>query len=156
MQHNIAPPFKRLLAFLVDLVFIIPLITLVILTTNNLWDLPVTPNFSIYGFEIGMDDWAKEHFWEIVLLYSVVKLVLLFFYFVLFEASVWQATPGKRVLRIKVTDVDSERISFSRSAIRFLSKIISSQLLLGYIMIFFTKRRQGLHDLLAKTIVQES
>lgn len=56
MEHKIAPPFKRLLAFLVDFIFIIPLIMLVILTTNSLLNLPVAPNFSIYGFEIDMDE----------------------------------------------------------------------------------------------------
>lgn len=156
MQHKIAPPLKRLVAFGVDLVFIIPLITLGILISNNLLNLPVTPNFFIYGFEIGMDRWAIEHFWEVVLLYSLIKLVILFLYYSFFEASVWQATPGKRLLRIRVTDLNSERISYGKSAVRFLCKIISTQLLIGYIMIFFTKKRQGLHDLLAKTIVQES
>lgn len=155
MQHKFARPYKRILAFVVDLFFIIPVITVVILTTNRLLSLPVTPDFSIYGFEISMDEWAEEHFWEIVVLYSVVKLIVLFLYFALFEASVWQATPGKHLLRLKVTSLDSEKISFGNSSVRFLSKIISTQLLIGYIMIFFTKKNQGLHDLLAKTIVQE-
>lgn len=156
MQYKIAPALKRLLAFVVDLVFLIPLITVGILTTNSILSLPVTPNFSIYGFEIGMDQWAQQHFWEVVFLYSAIKLVILFVYFTLFEASVWQATPGKRLFRIRVTDLDSERISPGKSALRFLGKVLSAQLLIGYIMILFTKNRQGLHDLIAKTIVQDS
>jgi uncharacterized RDD family membrane protein YckC len=156
MQYKIASPIKRLLAFIVDLLFIIPLITSGILTTNSILSLPVKPDFSIYGFEISMDEWAQQHFWEVVLLYSVIKMIILFFYFTLFEASAWQATPGKRLLKIKVTSLASVRISLGKSALRFLSKILSAQLLIGYIMILFTKRKQGLHDLISKTIVQEA
>lgn len=155
MEYKIAPPIKRLLACGIDLLFLIPLITICILTTNSIFNLPVTPNFSIYGFEIIMDQWAQQHFWEVVLLYSIVKLIILFLYFTLFEASSLQATPGKRFLKMKVTDFKSKRISYGKCALRFLSKIFSSQLMIGYIMIFFTKRNQGLHDLIAKTIVQE-
>jgi uncharacterized RDD family membrane protein YckC len=155
MPCKIATPIKRVLAFVVDMFFIIPLITICILTTNSILNLPVTPNFSIYGFEIIMDEWAQQHFWQVVLIYSGIKLSILFFYFTLFEASAWQATPGKRLLKIKVTNLISERISLGKSAIRFFSKILSTQLLIGYLMIFFTKRKQGLHDLIAKTIVQE-
>jgi uncharacterized RDD family membrane protein YckC len=155
MRYEIASPIKRLLAFVLDLLFIIPLITIAILTTNNILSLPVTPNFSMYGFEINMDEWAQQHFWDVVLLYSGIKLIILFFYYTLFEASAWQATPGKRLLKLRVTDVNSERISTGKSALRFFSKILSTQLLIGYIMILFTERKQGLHDLIAKTIVQE-
>jgi uncharacterized RDD family membrane protein YckC len=156
MQYKIAAPIKRLFAFVVDLLLIIPLITICILTTNSILSLPVTPNFSIYGFEITMDGWAQQHFWEVVLLYSGIKLTVLFLYFTLFEASAWQATPGKRLSKIWVTGLKSERISIRKSAIRFLSKILSTQLLIGYIMIFLTRNKQGLHDLIAKTIVQET
>jgi uncharacterized RDD family membrane protein YckC len=156
MLYKIAPPVKRLLAFAIDLLFIIPLITIGILATNSILSLPVTPDFSIYGFEITMDEWALQHFWHVVLLYSVIKLVILFFYYTLFEASKWQATPGKRLSKIRVTGLDSERISFGKSSIRFFSKILSTQFLIGYIMIFLTKHKQGLHDLIAKTIVQET
>jgi uncharacterized RDD family membrane protein YckC len=111
MQYKIASPIKRLFAFVVDLLLIIPLITICILTTNSILNLPATPNFSIYEFEITMDMWAQQHFWEVVLLFSGIKLTVLFLYFTLFEASTWQATPGKkRLLKIKVTGLDSECI----------------------------------------------
>ncbi len=158
MQYKIkvAPPSKRLFAAIIDILLIIPLITIAILATNFALSLPVTPNFSIYGFEIEMDVWAQQHFWQIVLLYSLVKLTVLPLYFILSEASNWQGTPGKRLLKIKVTDITGQRITIKRSAIRFFSKIISTQLLIGYIMILFTKQRQGLHDFIAKTLVQKN
>lgn len=156
MQFNIAAPYKRFLAFTGDLVLIIPLITAAILIANRLLNLPVTPEYSIKGFEIKMDAWAREHFWQVVGLYSLVKLVCIAFYFILFEASRWQGTPGKRWLHLKVTDEKGAPISVKKAAVRFFAKVLSAQLLIGYLMILFTAKKQGLHDIIAKTIVQES
>ena len=146
---------RRFFAALIDIVLIIPLITIGILITNHILGLPVTPELSMHGLEIRMDEWAHEHFWQIVILYSSVKLIIAFFYFALFESSKWQGTPGKRLLKIKVTDLPRNRISLRRSAVRFLGRILSAQLMIGYIMIFFTEKNQGLHDIIAKTLVLE-
>ena len=70
------------------------------------------------------------------------------------EASSKQGTLGKMVLGIIVTDEAGNRISFGRATGRYFGKILSSLILLiGYIMIAFTKKKQGLHDLLASTLV---
>ena len=71
-----------------------------------------------------------------------------------FESSVWQATPGKRVLGIKVTDLSGRRIGRLRALLRHLAQLLSALcLMLGYVMAAFTRRRQGLHDLIAGTLV---
>lgn len=75
-------------------------------------------------------------------------------YFALFESSAWQATPGKRALGLFVTDMQGRQISFGRATARFFGKILSSLvLLIGYVMIGFTEKKQGLHDMLADTLV---
>jgi uncharacterized RDD family membrane protein YckC len=74
-------------------------------------------------------------------------------YFAVFESSGKQATPGKRVAGIKVTDLQGGRLSFSKALIRNLGKIASSVMFIGYIMIAFTKQQQGLHDIIAGTLV---
>lgn len=75
-------------------------------------------------------------------------------YFAGFEASSWQATPGKRLLGLEVTDLEGERISLVRATVRYFSKILSEVILaIGYLMIAFTERKQGLHDLLANSLV---
>ncbi len=102
-----------------------------------------------------MDDWARKHFWQVVILYSLVKLLFVSIYFIPFEASRWQGTPGKRIMKIKVTDLRGQRITFKKSSVRFFSKIISAQLLVGYIMILFTSNKQALNDFIAKTLVLE-
>jgi hypothetical protein len=75
-------------------------------------------------------------------------------YYVLFTASAWQATPGKRVFGIKVTDLDGGRISMGRSFARCVASFLSGLSLgVGFLMAIFTKRRQALHDFIAGTLV---
>jgi uncharacterized RDD family membrane protein YckC len=58
------------------------------------------------------------------------------------------------VLGIVVTDTDGKRVSFGRALGRNLGKIISSIILLiGYFMIAFTEKKQGLHDIMANCLV---
>lgn len=77
-----------------------------------------------------------------------------FLYYVLLESSPWQATIGKRVIGMRVTDRHGARIGFARAAARFAAKLLSVlTLLVGYLLIALTRRRQGLHDLLAGTVV---
>lgn len=75
-------------------------------------------------------------------------------YFVLMEISSLQGTIGKMVFGLKVTNENGKRISFLKSLIRNVSKLISSLILnIGFLMIAFTKRKQGLHDIIAKCLV---
>ena len=65
-----------------------------------------------------------------------------------------QATVGKMAVGLKVTDLDGRRISFARATGRHFAKILSGMILLiGFIMAAFTERKQGLHDMLAGTLV---
>jgi len=75
-------------------------------------------------------------------------------YYAIFEASPWQATPGKRVLRLYVTDLNGRPITFARATIRHFAKMISSLTFLGgYIVAGFTEKKQALHDIIASCLV---
>ena len=88
-----------------------------------------------------------------VLLYAVA-IVAGWLYNALMESSSWQGTVGKRVLGIRVTDLDGNRINFGRATGRYFGKIISSLICaVGFIMVLFTERKQGLHDMMASTLV---
>ena len=83
-----------------------------------------------------------------------ISLVLQWLYFAILESSEWQGTLGKRALGMSVTDLDGRRISFGRATGRYFAKIISGLILLiGYLMIAFTERKQGLHDMIASTLI---
>ena len=75
-------------------------------------------------------------------------------YYAGFESSRWQATPGKRVIGIRVTDAAGARVSFARASGRFFAKILSGLICgIGYLLAAFTARKQALHDLIAGTLV---
>lgn len=83
-----------------------------------------------------------------------VGLIVGWIYSAVMESSEWQATVGKRVLGLWVTDEEGRRISFGRATIRHFSKIVSAIILcIGFLMVAFTDRKQGLHDKMASTLV---
>jgi uncharacterized RDD family membrane protein YckC len=84
----------------------------------------------------------------------LLTIPIVWLYYALFEASSWQATPGKRVLRLYVTDLHGRPITFTRATIRHFAKIISSlTFLVGYFLAGFTEKKQALHDLIASCLV---
>ncbi|MCY8021919.1 RDD family protein [Bacillus licheniformis] len=83
-----------------------------------------------------------------------ITFIVYFLYYTLMESSKWQGTLGKKIMNVQVAKAEGGRISFGRAAGRFLAKsFLSPILMIGYIMAFFTERRQALHDMLAGTIV---
>ena len=74
-------------------------------------------------------------------------------YFTLFVGHSGQ-TPGKRLLRLKVIRVSGEAVGFPLAFLRWLAQGISFLALgVGYLMIAFTRDKQGLHDKIAGTFV---
>jgi uncharacterized RDD family membrane protein YckC len=68
--------------------------------------------------------------------------------------SSWQATLGKRALNMVVTDLDGRPLSFGRATGRHFSKWISAMALgIGFIIVAFSRKKQGLHDMIASTLV---
>jgi len=74
-------------------------------------------------------------------------------YYTLFEASSWQATPGKRIMRLYVTDLNGRRLTIGRALLRNLARQISGVFFIGYLITGFTEKKQALHDILAGCLV---
>jgi len=85
----------------------------------------------------------------------VVLMIVQWLYFALMESSQRQATFGKSVMSLRVTNTEGQRLSFGHATGRFFAKIISGLIpfAIGYIMAAFTERKQALHDLIAGTLV---
>jgi uncharacterized RDD family membrane protein YckC len=84
----------------------------------------------------------------------ILSLAISWAYFAMMESSSWQGTIGKKVMGVKVTDIAGNRISLGRATGRLLVKaFLSGWFLIGYIIAFFTAKKQSLHDLLAGTLV---
>jgi uncharacterized RDD family membrane protein YckC len=82
------------------------------------------------------------------------SLLVKWLYFALQESSSAQATVGKRVLGLKVINLEGNRIGFGQASGRFFGKILSGMILcVGYMMAGFTERKQALHDMVAGTLV---
>ena len=93
-------------------------------------------------------------FWMAMLVFLGVQWL----YFAGLESSERQATIGKSVMSIRVTNAEGRRLSFGHATGRFFAKIVSGLIPLGigYIMAAFTERKQALHDLIAGTLVLKS
>ena len=85
---------------------------------------------------------------------GLLVIVVPWLYYAGFESTRGQATPGKILMSLQVTDLEGSRISFGRATLRFFAKFISVLIIfIGFIMIGLTKKRQGLHDKIAGTLV---
>jgi uncharacterized RDD family membrane protein YckC len=85
---------------------------------------------------------------------NFLSLIATWFYFAILESSVWQATLGKKIFGIRVTDLSGNRIGFGTATGRHFGKILSSLIcVIGFIMAAFTEKKQALHDILASTLV---
>jgi uncharacterized RDD family membrane protein YckC len=119
---------------------------------------------TVLGFGAGVGltpaaeiDTMAPGFWTAYFTTLGVSFVISWLYFALMESSSRQATVGKLAVGVVVTDLNGERISFARATGRYFAKILSGIILLiGYIMIAFTERKQGLHDIIAGTLVYKT
>jgi uncharacterized RDD family membrane protein YckC len=91
----------------------------------------------------------------VIFLGIAVFVVASWLYFALCESSTWQATPGKKVLGLFVTDLEGNRIAFPHASGRFFAKLVTGLIpfAIGYIMAGFTAKKQALHDMIAGCLV---
>lgn len=104
---------------------------------------------------------------------TISSSLLYFFYSALLESSRWQATIGKRILGLYVSDINGGKVTFRKAAIRSGTKILCGIIPcsiggfsipiinclggLGYFfnfgMVLLSDKHQGIHDMVAKTLV---
>jgi uncharacterized RDD family membrane protein YckC len=149
---------RRLAAYFADMVisasvFLMLAFTMRGLRSAGLWRPAAQPAGEVYD---------PLRAWQVLGGGSKLAVVLGFvlsmgvIYFVLFESSAWQATFGKRLLDIHVTDDEGKRIGIRRALGRWFWKIF-----LGYLWVNFaslgtiacTKEKKALHDYVANTLV---
>ncbi len=106
------------------------------------------------GTDVNLIMAAQGQFYSAMWPAMLLSFVIAWLYFALCESSAWQGTLGKLALGIRVTDLDGRRISFPRALGRYLAKILSAMILLiGFLMVAWTQRKQGLHDMICGTLV---
>lgn len=67
----------------------------------------------------------------------------------------WQATPGKEILSLRVIDAASGKpVSVGQGVLRYLGYFVSAlAICLGFIWVGVDRRKQGWHDKIARTMV---
>jgi uncharacterized RDD family membrane protein YckC len=86
---------------------------------------------------------------------SLTLFLLAAAWFITSESSRWQASPGKRLAGLRVTDTAGARCGPGRIAGRFAAGIVSWLLLnLGHAVAAWTPGKRALHDYLAGTRVE--
>ena len=87
------------------------------------------------------------------LAFYLIAFVLGWLYCALGEGTAGR-TPGKRLAGIVVRDSAGEIPGLGRATLRFAGRFATlATLLLGWLLILVTGRRQSLHDLIAGTVV---
>jgi uncharacterized RDD family membrane protein YckC len=138
VKDNYAGFWLRVSAFLIDFITIFCAWSFIWL----LFQLPVPANAQVLFSG------------KLALFINPLGLLTGWLYYSIFESSKFQATPGKAILGLQVTDYNYNRISFGRGVGRFFGKYLSVLILfVGYLMVGFTKTKQGLHDRVARTFV---
>jgi uncharacterized RDD family membrane protein YckC len=123
------------------------------------------PLFFLTGMAAHLDGLARNNgrpdpaiftgFLMIVLVFAGLSILVQWLYHAYLESGEKQATWGKQVLGLYVTDLTGNPVSFGRASGRFFGKIITGMipLAIGYIMAGFTERKQALHDMIAGCLV---
>ena len=143
-NNNFASGLRRLMAYFIDALFLHAIFSIVFF---RWWGSP-------FDWNIDNLDFGPIHlglrFWDINILEAVIMLL----YYSYMESSKYQATLGKLALGMKVTDTHGMPLTFPIAMLRNVSKYISIFIFyIGYIMIIFDDRKQGLHDKIADTLV---
>jgi len=127
----------RAVAFIVDIVIVIAMISIMGAVANLLEDFLHLggPTATLLSFGV-----------------AVSGLLLWQGYYILFWMLLGQ-TPGKYLMGLRIVKVDGSRVTIGAAIRRLIGYYISAILLLGYIWVLFDDRRQGFHDKFAGTFV---
>ncbi|REE00067.1 RDD family protein [Marinoscillum furvescens] len=113
------------------------------LMAHNIDLLILLPCYYLLSFGIDSNRWL-----------FVACSVFTLLYEILFVSSKWNATPGKRWMKLKVVDQHGQPPSPWRCAARTLIKIVSAlTFFIGFLVVALHPAKRGLHDLFSNTFV---
>lgn len=141
-------------AFLDTLLVALPVGVIVYVLSDGSWF-----DLSLYQQNLQMAMAGNPHaldkqpdpsfFWELIFEISVFVVTIIFW-------EKWRgATPGKKLMRIKIIDKKTHKdISNKQAITRSLGYIPSMAIFfIGFLMVAFRKDKRALHDMLAGTLV---
>jgi uncharacterized RDD family membrane protein YckC len=88
---------------------------------------------------------------------QLLSIMTNWLYHAMMESSKYQATLGKKILGLRVVNLQGEKIDFGQATGRHFGKVLSLLTLsIGHVMMGWTKKKQGLHDKMANCLVVRS
>jgi len=85
---------------------------------------------------------------------SMMALLAALAYFMIFYVNYDGATPGKKLMAIKLVRDDGSKVTYPVVFIRYLATFVSAITLgVGYLWMLWDKKNQTIHDKLANTVV---
>ena len=85
---------------------------------------------------------------------TIVSLAFALAFFLTMWVNFEGATPGKKLMAIKITKVDGSKVTYPVAFIRYIGYLLSAfVIMLGYLWIIWDKKKQGWHDKIAGTVV---
>jgi uncharacterized RDD family membrane protein YckC len=148
---------RRFVAFVVDIIIIL-LFDLVAMTVLGLTR-GIQNSYFYFVQHVPVDQLTADGtmgalLGSVIAAYGIVLIVIPWLYYAGFESSRSQATPGKLLMHIVVTDMTGNKPTFARVTLRHFAKFVSALIIfIGFLMIGLTQRRQGLHDRVAGCLV---
>ena len=104
------------------------------------------------GFAVSIEDLRDPNHMTVLIALAAIDLL---YRFVMEWAFGW--TIGKRIIGLRVAELDGSRLTFRGALLRNLTRIIDSQVpfgvILGAFLMLKTERRQRLGDLFGRTVV---
>lgn len=126
---NYAGFFNRFFAFVIDLLIVITIGTMI--------------GYGILGL-LSIFTKVNPDSFESITSTMIIYPLVFWLYYAFSESSSWMSTVGKKLLGIRVVDYSLKRISFGRATARFFAKFVSIMIMyIGFIMVAFTKNKQG-------------
>lgn len=88
---------------------------------------------------------------------SFIPIIASWLYWSLSHCSEGQATTGQWFSNIKLVALSGDKIGFGRATCRWLGNLLNIfTFFLGFLLFFFTSKKQCLHDLVTSTVVVET
>lgn len=138
--------WRRFVGWLIDVLILSIITHWALVLVSSFLSTPIPDTLSISAFFSAL--------WPAALALVTVDLIIIALYYTLLEASPIQATVGKYIAGLKITDMGGNRITYGKAFARRIYSLISIlPIFIGYIVAGFTPRKQTFHDMIAKTVV---
>ena len=148
MEHRYGGFWRRGAAIFVDKI-ILYIIYLILILVEFLF-FPSQPYSRSPDLAAGIWNHATARF---LIGHVIMGLFISAVYFTYFHGAIGQ-TPGKIMLKLKVTRITGRNLSYGDAFLRWIGYIISGVFLyLGFIWAAFDGKKQGWHDKIAGTVV---